>query len=103
MTWLNIHVEEFGWVGKLTLQQDGSSVDISSYTTKEYILRDPDGTETTKTASFDSDGTDGILKYTVLTGEIDAVGSWYVQARIAKADVELTSDRLGFAVKDRLD
>ena len=103
MSWENIHVDDFGWVGRLTLKQDGSARDISSYTTKEFIIRDPGGTEATKTASFDSDGTDGKLKYAVLTGEIDAVGSWYVQARIKKAGVELTSDRFGFAVKARLD
>ena len=103
MSWENIHVDDFGWVGRLTLQQDGSARDISSYTTREFIFRDPDGTETTKTASFDSDGTDGKLKYTILTGEVDSVGSWYVQARIAKAGAELTADRLGFAVKARLD
>ena len=103
MTWKDIHVDDYGWIGKLTLQQDGAAVDISSYTTKQFVLRDPDGTAATKTADFDSDGTDGVLKYTVATGDIDAAGNWKVAARIKKANVELTSEGHGFNVAARLD
>ena len=103
MSWDNIHVDDFGWVAKLTVQQDGTAVDISSFTTLEYILRDADGNETTKIVSFDSDGTDGKLKYVILTGDIDSVGSWYVQMRLKKTNVELTSKEHGFSVEERLD
>ena len=104
MSWENFQKTDFGWVGRLTLKQDGTAVDISSYTTKEMFLVDPDGVSSTaKTADFDSDGTDGKLKYTILTSEINAVGNWNVFARIKKADVELTSDPLVFLVKARLD
>lgn len=103
MSWENIQVDDFGWIGKLTLKQDGTAVDISSYTTKQFVLRDPDGTAAVKTADFDSDGTDGILKYTILTGDIDAAGNWKVAARIAKVGSEITSDDHGFNVDLRLD
>ena len=83
---------------------DGTAVDISSYTTKEFFLVDPAGAASTaKTAIFDSDGTDGKLKYTILTTEIDTSGNWNVFARIAKTGSELTSDPLEFRVKARLD
>jgi hypothetical protein len=103
MSWDNIQETDKGWVGKLTCKQDGTAVDISSYTTLQYILTDPDGTATTKTAAFDSDGTDGKLKYTIITGDISGAGDWRVQARIAKTDVEITSDPLEFSVQARLD
>jgi len=103
MSWTNIQADDFGWVGRLTLQQDGATFDASSYTTKEFIFIDPDGTAATKTADFDSDGTDGKLKYTILTGEVDSAGNWNVVARIKKAGVELTTDPLEFRVKARLD
>ena len=103
MSWTDIHTDDFGWVGKLTIKEDGSAVDISSYTPKEFIFTDPAGTSATKTAGFDSDGTDGILKYTVLTGEIDSAGDWYVSARIKKAGVELTADPYRFSVASRRD
>ena len=104
MAWENIHVDDFGWVGKLTLKQDGSAIPIDSYTTKQFVFRDPDGTAlTAKTADFDSDGTDGKLKYTVLTGEINKAGNWKVAARIAKTGSEITSDEHDFPVALRLD
>lgn len=102
-TWTDIHVDDYGWVGKLTLQQDGTAIDISSYTTRQFIFKAPSGTATTKTATFDTDGTDGVLKYTVEDGLIDEVGNWRVQARIAKSGVELTSADLRFVVYSRLD
>jgi hypothetical protein len=103
MSWENIHVDDYGQVGKLTCQQDGSAVDISSYTTLQFILTDPDGTAATKTAAFDSDGTDGILKYTLADGDIDSAGRWRVQARVSKAGAEITSDPIAFNVAARLD
>jgi hypothetical protein len=103
MSWEDIQVDDYGWVGKLTVQEDGSALDISSYTTKQFILTDPDGTATAKTAIFDSDGSDGILKYTILDGDIDAAGKWYVQARVAKTGTELTSEAHAFYVAARFD
>ena len=104
MSWENFQKTDFGWVGRLTLKQDGTVVDISSFTTRQMFLVDPDGTASTaKTANFDSDGTDGKLKYTILTSEINKVGNWNVFARIKKTGVELTSDPLEFRVKARLD
>ena len=103
MSWENIQVDDFGWVGRLTLQQDGTAKDISSYTTRQFIFTDPDGTAATKTALFDSDGTDGKLKYTTLDGDIDSVGNWQVTARIINTGSELTSDPHEFRVKARLD
>ena len=103
MSWEDIHVDDYGWIGKLTLQQDGTAIDISSYTTLQYILKDPNAVTSTKVAAFDSDGTDGILKYTIADGDIDEVGNWYVQARITKVGAVLTSDWLKFQVQDRLD
>jgi hypothetical protein len=103
MSWENIQVDDYGWVGKLTVKQDGSAVDISSYTTKQFIFESPGGTDTTKAASFDSDGTDGILAYTIEDGLIDEAGTWQVAARISKVGAELTSDPLRFYVAARTD
>jgi hypothetical protein len=102
-TWTDIHINDYGWVGKLALRQDGVAVDISSYTTRQFIFKSPGGTKTTKTATFDTDGTDGVLKYTVEDGLINEAGNWNVQARISKTGVVLTSAPLRFNVANRLD
>jgi len=103
MAWEDINKDDYGWVGKLTLKQDGTAVDISSYTAWVFILKDPDGVTAEKVAAFDSDGTDGKLKYTIADGDIDSAGNWQVQARISKVGVELTADPLSFLVADRID
>lgn len=89
----NVNVSDYGYTCRLVLQQDGVTQDISSYGTKQMLFTSPAGTETTKTAQFDTDGTDGALTYTVADGDIAAVGIWEVRARISKTGVRLTSDR----------
>ena len=61
MAFTNIHVDDFGWLAQLTIVEDGAAVDISSYTTRQFVFVKPDATEVTKTALFDTDGTDGVL------------------------------------------
>lgn len=100
--WTKINVSDFGWVGKLRVVQDAVAVDISGYTTLSYIFCAPSGRKRTRTAQFGTDGTDGVLTYTVANGDIDEVGDWQVQARIAKTGVELTAERLLFEVQPRL-
>lgn len=100
--WEDIHEDDYGWIAKLRIVQDGVVQDISSYTTLQFIFKAPSGTITTKTATFDTDGIDGVLKYTVEDGVIGEVGNWRVQARIAKSGVELTSKELRFVVHARL-
>ena len=101
MAFTNIHVDDFGWVAQLAVTEDGAAVDISSYTTRQFVFRKPDATEVTKTAVFDSDGTDGVLDYTVEDGLIDATGYWGVRAVLTKANAELTSDTVTFFVAAR--
>lgn len=92
----DIHVDDYGWLAQLVVTQDGTAVDISAYTTCQFVFRKPDGTTVTKTATFDDDGTDGVLNYTVESGLIDVPGRWRVWAVIAKTGAELTSDPVRF-------
>lgn len=70
------------WLRTL-VDQDGVDVDISGATTLQFILKDPVGTVTTKTASLTSGGTDGKVEYTSVSGDIDQVGGWEFQFRLA--------------------
>lgn len=99
--WDNIHALDYGWTLRIRIVQDEVIQDISSYTTRQFIFKPPVGATVTKTATFDFDGTDGVLKYTVEDGLIDQAGDWRVQARISKTGAELTSESLTFRVKKR--
>ena len=102
MSWDNIHVGDYGWVGTLQVVQDDTPVDISSYTTLKYVFRKPDGTQVEKTAVFDDDGTDGTLAYTAEDGVFDTAGEWRVRVQMAKTGVELTSHAIRFRVLERV-
>ena len=102
-TWVGIHAGDYGFIGRLTIEQDGVAQNISTYTTRQFILQAPSGAIKTVDAVFDIDGADGVLKYTFLAGDIDEAGPWGVQARIAKSGVELTSSTLNFQVARRIE
>lgn len=105
MSYINIHVDDFGWQARLRVVQDGTPLDISTYTTRQFVFRAPNGIETSKTAAFLTDGTDGWLVYTVEDGLINRAASsgWRVWAHLEKTGVELTSAAVEFAVNQRGD
>lgn len=102
MSWDNIHVGDYGWVGKLRMVQSGGAVDISSYTTRWFIFRKPSGGTVMGSASFTSGGTDGYVQYAIESGVISEPGLWRVEARLNKTGAELTSDALQFEVESRV-
>jgi len=48
----------------------------------QMIFEDPTGTSTTKTASLNTTGTDGKIKYVSEAGLIDVVGTWRLQGYV---------------------
>lgn len=80
-----IHVGDIGTTITVTVLEDETALDISGATTKEFIIKRPDGDLVTKTASFVTTGTDGRLRYTVTSGDVsgdvlnDISGTWQVQ------------------------
>ena len=81
-----IHVGDYGTVIDITVTEcvEGEEVaaDISAATTKTLILKDPAAAVTTKVMTFKTDGSDGVLQYTILTGEFDVAGTWSLQVRV---------------------
>lgn len=80
-----IHVSDLGTVFDITIQDDGSFVDISGVTgagsTKELIFVKPDETKVTQTAVFNGDaGAFGVIQYTTIAGDLDQHGRWQIQA-----------------------
>jgi hypothetical protein len=77
-----IHVGDIGTVFKITFKDGTSIIDISGATTKNIIFCKPDGTKATKAGTFTTDGTDGILQYTTVTGDLNIQGVWKIQGFI---------------------
>jgi hypothetical protein len=92
---------DYGQVAKLTFKDvdTDAAADISAYsTTIQMLFSDPLGNVTTKTATFDSDGTDGIIKYTIETGLLTRPGKWKVRGRVKSANAKLTTEAHTFEV-----
>lgn len=77
-----IHVGDIGTIFRVTIKDDGVVVNVSSVDSKVIYLQKPDGTTLTKTASYYTDGTDGIIQYVTESGDLDQAGTWQIQAKI---------------------
>jgi hypothetical protein len=79
-----IHLNDIGTAFRLTiLDCTDSFIDVSSALTKEIIFQKPDGTSVTKTASFYTDGSDGVIQYVTVADDLDTTGKWKIQAKVA--------------------
>jgi hypothetical protein len=91
---------DYGQVLELTFidVDTDAAADISGYsTTIQMVFTDPDDTETAKTATFKTDGTDGIIEYTVDATFLTA-GSWRVRGRVAAGNARLSTEDYAFKV-----
>lgn len=78
-----LRVGAIGAAIRATVRENGSALDVSGASTKQLVFKKPDGTKVTQTATFYTDGTDGVLQYTTVSGDIDQAGSWQCQAYLA--------------------
>ena len=78
--------------------------DISSFTTKNFEIKKPDGTQETITADFETDGTDGILVKTITEpmGILNQVGFYNLQAILSNVSQYFPTQIVGFDVDDPL-
>ena len=78
-----IHVGDIGTIFEATIYVEPKTVlDISAATTKTIMFQKPDGTVTTNTAGFLTDGSDGKVTYTIVTDDLDQIGDWGWQVRL---------------------
>lgn len=70
---------------KLTVNEDDAALNISTATAKSIIIRKPDGTRTVYTATFLTDGSDSIIYYDTVSGDLDQSGVYKVQGLILMA------------------
>lgn len=73
-------------------------IDISTCSSKEIIFKKPNGTLVTKSASFVTDGADGLIYYTIESGDLDTVGTWKIQAVVSFGSYDFHSNFESFRV-----
>lgn len=97
-----IHQNDIGTQFRVTVYDGDTVVDISGATTKTIKFQKPSGTVVSKTASFVTSGTDGVMQYATVAGDLDEVGGWLAQAYLVLADWTGHSDICQFEVHDNL-
>jgi len=97
------HVGDTGTILQYTVTTDGTTpLDISSATLKEVHFRGPNGEGSILTASFGTDGTDGILQVTTVATTWPVSGDWTEQVRIILPGGEWYSTEVSRTVYDRV-
>ena len=99
-----IHNGDVGTIIRLTITEDDdtTAINVSGATVKTFYFLKPDGTKENVDAEFDSDGTDGKLKYTTIAGDNDTVGRWQVQAYVEIGLAKYYSAKTTFVVQSNL-
>jgi len=97
-----IHVGDIGTVLRVTVKDGDDAVDVSTATTKTIILEDPSGNNSDKAATFTTDGTDGKIQYTTVSGDLDERGNWSIQAKVVMPSGTWYSDIYTFEVHGNL-
>lgn len=98
------HVADVGLVLEvLYLKPDGVTPEpIDAATTNEIKLRDPEGVVTTHTASFSTNGTDGLARIVTSASTLSKKGSWDIQGHLIAPGVEWHSEEGSFTVRGNL-
>lgn len=77
-----IHVNDIGTQFIVTVKDDGAVVDISSATSLVIIFKKPDQTTSNKTATLYTDGTDGKMTYSTVSGDLNQTGNYKIQGKV---------------------
>ena len=97
-----IHQNDIGTAFTITIQDGTTAVDISTATTKKIVFKKPSGTKLTYDTAFVSDGTDGKIKYNVVAGDLDEVGTYKLQSYVVISDGTFYTDIQTFKVHRNL-
>ena len=102
MSLQNIVEDNYGMAMELTIVQDNEAKDISAFGTVGYIFSKPDNTVITKVGAKKSGGTDGVVTYTIDQGLFDTIGRWMVQVVLSDTGISVSTVRLPFDVKRKI-
>ena len=84
------------------VDQYGAPLDLSAATALWMFLRNPADRLLKKAATPLTTGTDGIIQYTTVAGDIDLAGDWQVQALAVLGPKSFYSNTVRMPVKDNI-
>lgn len=93
-----IHVGDVGTEFRILIMDGDVVVDLSTAVTTQIVFRKPDLTQLIVDAVFYTDGTDGIIKYNTVDGDLDQSGQWRLQAYVEVGSAKYYSSIGSFRV-----
>lgn len=101
-----LHYNDIGTVIMTTINDcvsgTSSPLDVSSAVSVSLVFQSPSGVSSTKTAVFNTDGSDGKIKYITQDGDLNEVGAWRMQAIVSFATSSFRSNVKTFKVYENL-
>lgn len=97
----NIIKDDYGQPIRITFIDTDTNrpANISGYTTSQLmIFTDPTEQDITVTGSFYTDGSDGIIQYTIHDGLFSSLGFWQVRGRVLGASSRLSTVLYSFEI-----
>lgn len=94
----DLHLNDIGTRILITIKEGASAVDISTATVMEFDFKKKDGTNLTVDAEWETDGTDGIMEYVTIEGDIDQLGKWSVQPYLELPNWQGHTQKIDFRV-----
>ena len=95
-----IHKNDIGTLFKMTIvDQDGAVVDLSSDPSPELKFKHGSQVQT-KVATFTTNGTDGKIQYTTVSGDLNQKGNWTMQGHVILTSGEWHTTKVHFKVLD---
>jgi hypothetical protein len=95
-----IQVDDSGAQFRLTIKRGDETADGSAILAKSMTFTRPDGSTFQRYAKFHTDGSDGVICYTTVAGDLDTAGEWSVQAQVDLGDTDFRSELHCFVVHE---
>mgnify|MGYP006081573935 CR=1 FL=1 len=93
-----IHVNDIGTEFRILILDKDAVVDLSFASELTIIFRKPNGSILSVTADLYTDGSDGIITYTSVDGDIDQSGIYKIQSYVAIGSSSYSSSIGSFKV-----
>lgn len=98
-----IHLNDIGTEFRILIKDGDEIVDLSTATIINIIFRKPNGDVNTVEAVLYTDGTDGLIKYNAILGDLDQSGVYKIQAYVEVGSGNYSSSIGQFRVHCNLD
>ena len=96
----DIFKNDVGTTFRITIKDEtGAAINLSPASSKKLYIRRPIGTPLIKDLQFVGDGSDGVVQYIIVAGDLIYVGTYTMQTKITLPEGEWYTTAMSFAVR----